>query len=132
MTKLMRKKYNYATFWFTGLSASGKSTLSEKLFKKLKEEGYSNIVLLDGEYIREKLEHFKYDTQNRNEIGLMKSKIALDYIKKGNHVIITGIAHHRETRDIIRNIFPCYFEVYLKCNARICADRDYKGNYIKY
>ena len=47
----------------------------------------------------------------------MKSNLALDYIKKENHVIITGIAHHRETRDRIRKMFPLYYEIYLKCSV---------------
>ena len=117
--------------WFTGLSASGKSTLSEKLHAKLKENGIENIVLLDGEYVRDKLKYFKYDTNNRNEIGIEKSKLALDYINRGNHVIITGIAHHKETREKIRNMFPHYYEIYLKCTVGECAKRDFKGNYKK-
>jgi len=126
---IKRNNNCFVTIWFTGLSASGKSTLSERLFLKLKDDGISNIVLLDGESVREKLEHYKYDTNDRNEIGIMKSNLALDYIKKENHVIITGIAHHRETRDKIRKMFPHYYEIYLKCDADVCASRDYKGNY---
>ena len=40
---------NAITIWFTGLSASGKTTLSTQLFKDLKGLGVDNVILLDGE-----------------------------------------------------------------------------------
>ena len=60
--------------WFTGLSASGKSTLSELLYSDIKKNGISNIILLDGEAVREQLKYEGYDTNDRNEIGFKKSK----------------------------------------------------------
>jgi len=117
--------------WFTGLSASGKSTLSEALYKDLIEKNINNLMLLDGEFVRDKLKYYDYATNNRNEIGVQKAKLALDYIYKGNHTIITGIAHHKETRKIIRNMFPYFYEIYLKCDVNVCAERDFKGNYKK-
>ncbi len=119
------------TIWFTGLSVSGKSTLSQSLHDELIKQGIDNVVLLDGETIRDQLKNYNYDTKDRNAIGIQKSKIALKYISKGKHVIITGIAHHKKTRDEIRNMFPYYYEVYLKCNVAECLKRDYKGNYEK-
>jgi len=56
---------------------------------------------------------------------------ARDLNRKGKSVITTGIAHHRDTRQKIRNIFDYYYEVYLKCSAKHCADRDFKGHYKK-
>ena len=117
--------------WVTGLSASGKSTISEAIFKELKKNSLKNIVLLDGEDLRDELSNYKYDTGNRNALGLQKAKIAMKYIKNGYHVIITGIAHHKNTRDEIRSMFLNYFEIYLKCSVEECAKRDYKGNYKK-
>lgn len=116
-------------FWFTGLSASGKSTLSELLYNEFLNRNILNVKLLDGEDIRDQLKLNGYKTSDRNEIGITKAKLALDYINKGNHVIITGIAHHKDTREKIRNIFSNYFEIYLKCDVSICSERDYKGNY---
>ena len=127
----MKLKNNNVCIWFTGLSASGKSTLSELLYSDIKKSGISNISLLDGEVVREKLKFKGYDNKNRDEIGIQKSRLALDYINKGNHVIVTGIAHIRETRNKIRQVFLNYYEIYLKCDVGICSIRDYKGNYEK-
>ena len=127
----MNQNNNSIAIWFTGLSASGKSTLSESLYKKLVKENINNLILLDGEFVRDKLKYYNYDTNNRNEVGIQKARLALDYINKKNHVIITGIAHHKETRKIIREMFPYFYEIYLKCDVNICAERDFKGNYKK-
>ena len=127
----MSQNNKAVAIWFTGLSASGKSTLSEALYNKLKEKNVNNLILLDGEFVRDKLKYYGYETTNRNEIGIQKSKLALKYINKGNHTIITGIAHHKETRKIIRNMFPYFYEIYLKCDVEVCANRDFKGNYKK-
>ncbi|HYP14808.1 MAG TPA: adenylyl-sulfate kinase, partial [Bryobacteraceae bacterium] len=39
------------TLWFTGLSGAGKSTISEQIFDRLKQEG-AKVELLDGDIVR--------------------------------------------------------------------------------
>src|SRR5699024_12842793 len=67
-TTLFRSFYNIITMsedknklkptvlWFTGLSGSGKSTISEKVYPALKERGY-RVEHLDGDAIRRSEEH---------------------------------------------------------------------------
>ena len=119
------------TIWFTGLSASGKSTQSELLYESLKELEFNNVILLDGESIRDKYKMFEFDSDSREKIGIQKAKIALDLNKDGKIVLITGIAHKKKWRNDIRNMFDNYFEIFLDCSLDNCIDRDYKGNYKK-
>ena len=121
----------FPVIWFTGLSASGKSTLSESLLKSLKDFGLENVILLDGESIREELNNFNFETSSREEIGYQKAKIALKLNKKDNIVIVTGIAHKKNWRNDIRSMFDNYIEIYLKCSSDACAKRDFKDNYRK-
>ena len=51
--KLIIKKKIPGLLWITGLSGSGKTTISLMLKKKLSKK-YSNIVLLDGDVLRNK------------------------------------------------------------------------------
>ena len=120
-----------ATIWFTGLSASGKSTLSQRLYDDLTDLGIKNILLLDGEAIRERMNNYYFDNNSREKIGIIKAEIALEENKKGNIVLISGIASKRKWRMDIRNIIGKYYEVYLQCNVETCASRDYKGHYRK-
>ena len=50
---MTKKNENNQSFslWLIGPSASGKTTVSEKLFNRLKKN-HKNLVLLDGEHAR--------------------------------------------------------------------------------
>ena len=119
------------TIWFTGLAASGKTSLSERLFDSLSQLDINNIVLLDGEAIRDTLQNYKFDSQNREQIGIQKAKIALDLNSKGKIVLISGIAHKKQWRKDIRGMFNNYFEIFLDCSVEECIKRDFKGHYKK-
>jgi adenylylsulfate kinase-like enzyme len=119
------------TIWFTGLSASGKTTLSLQLFKDLKDLGVDNVILLDGEIMRDQMKSHTFDAKSREEIGFQKIKIASNLNKKGNIVLISGIAHKSQRRKDARRLIDNYYEVYLSCDVSICAQRDYKNQYSK-
>lgn len=124
-------KNKITTIWFTGLSASGKTSLSEILYDSLYKLGIKNIVLLDGEAIRDELKNYEFDSQNREQIGIQKAKIALDLNNKGKIVLISGIAHKKQWRADIRNMFHNYYEIFLDCSVEDCIKRDFKGHYKK-
>ena len=124
-------KHPPPTIWFTGLSASGKTTLSTKLYNDLKNLGIDNVVLLDGEALRDKLNNHHFDTKNREKIGFQKAKIASDLNDSGKIVLISGIAHKRKWRNDIRNMLKNYFEIFLDCSVENCIKRDFKGHYQK-
>ena len=122
---------NFPVIWFTGLSASGKSTLSESLYSELKKLGLKNVILLDGENIRKELNNFNFEASSREEIGFQKAEIALKFNKNNNIVLVTGIAHKKKWRYDVRSMFKNYIEIYLKCSSDACAKRDFKDNYRK-
>ena len=122
---------NAITIWFTGLSASGKSTLSEKLYKDLRSLGVKNVVLLDGESFRDTIQNNSFDKLSREEIGIKKAEMCLELNRKGKLVLVSGIAHKKKGRNYIRNMMDNYFEVYLDCDVVECAKRDFKGHYDK-
>ena len=123
--------YKATTIWFTGLSASGKSTLSERLLKDLKQLGLMNIELLDGEAVRDMLKNDNFDKSSREKIGIQKAKIAQELNKQGKIVLVSGIAHKKKWRDDIRVMLDNYYEIFLNCSVEDCSKRDYKGNYQK-
>ena len=99
------------TVWFTGLSASGKTTQSELLYDSLKKLGFTNVILLDGESIRDKFKMYKFDSNSREQIGIQKAEIALDLNKEGKIVLISGIAHKKKWRNDIRNMIDNYLAI---------------------
>jgi adenylylsulfate kinase len=117
--------------WFTGISGSGKSTISHAVDERLFDLGYHSIVL-DGDNIRHGLCNdlgFSDDDRRENirRVGEV-SKILLD---AGVIAIASLISPFNEGRDNIKKEFSKYdfYEIYVKCPIEVCESRDVKGNY---
>tara|TARA_Y100001970_G_C14124199_1_gene798007 strand:- start:19 stop:552 length:534 start_codon:yes stop_codon:yes gene_type:complete len=120
------------TLWLTGLSASGKTTLAKNIIQKLhNDDSFGNVLLVDGDEIREKIGFFKYNNTQREHIGNLKAELAEKENKNGKFVIVTGIAAKSKWRQQYRKIIKNYYEVYLKCSLDACTKRDYKNQYNK-
>ena len=129
----MREKYKFKPFiiFFTGISASGKSTICLNLKKKFKKFGFKKVKNIDGDYFRKKLQNFNYKNISRDKVGDYKISIARKFFKKKYIVLVSGVAHKKSWRKKIKETNKDYFEVYLKCSVKICEKRDYKKQYIK-
>jgi adenylylsulfate kinase len=122
-----------AVIWFTGLSASGKSTIARLVEKKLYERGCSTYVL-DGDNVRHGLcMDLGFTPEDRAEnirrIGEMVKLFANTAI-----IALTAfISPYREDRTKVRNLLKPgeFFEVYVNCPLEVCASRDPKGIYQK-
>jgi len=83
----MQERRSYlkpGVLWITGLSESGKTKISKIIFLKLKKK-YKNIVLLDGDKLRKKLNIRKINSfsyLSRKKVGLKYSKICKNFINK--------------------------------------------------
>lgn len=123
------------TIFITGISLSGKSTLGKHLKKDLEKKCINNVKLLDGEEIREQFakqgKSFGYSTDERNKLALEIAHMAFEYNQEGIICIICAVCHVKETRTEMRKIIENVMEVYLDCPVNICAQRDYKGHYVK-
>lgn len=123
--------FKVGTVWITGLSAAGKTTLAQRLTEDLKRRGLDDVVLLDGEAVRDHLRLLGYSEHDRREVAFRKAEIAKKYNDAGMAVIVTGITAQKETRQQIRRNVGRFMEVYLSCPVEVCARRDYKGHYKK-
>ena len=139
------------TIWITGLSASGKTTLGQRLTAGLVRHGFPNVVFLDGrvghdgdflsvgsmghdaavamEEVRERVGVVGFASGDRSSSALKKARFARDYNRLGKIAVVTGITPLRTTRESVRALFPNFTEVFLDCPVEVCAARDYKGNY---
>ena len=107
--------------WLTGISGSGKTSISFYLKKKINYK----IKVIDGDLFRRKLSNFHYDLESREKIGYKKAYLAKKLYKQGYSVIVSGIGHKKKWRKNKRKIFKIknYFEIYLKCPLSICKIR---------
>jgi len=118
--------------WMTGLSGSGKTTISTKLKEKIVKAGFS-VQWYDGDRVREEL---KIESDFSKE-GILKNNFEvinrIKAIKNGvDFILISLITPFDEVRKYARNTFGKeYFEVYLKCDRNTLVERDTKGLYKK-
>jgi adenylylsulfate kinase len=118
--------------WFTGLSASGKSTLAHALENTLFEKGYKTYVL-DGDNIRHGLnKDLGFSPQDREENIRRIGELAKLFADAGIITITAFISPYRSDREKARKLNPKNFiEVYVKCDIDVCEQRDPKGLYKK-
>lgn len=119
------------TLWFTGLSGSGKTTISKRIEDRLKKHGHK-VELLDGDDVRQhltaQLGFSKEDRRKNNEIVTYVAKL----LTRNNVIVLVSlISPYREFRDYARGEISSFREVFVRCPIVECIKRDVKGLYKK-
>jgi sulfate adenylyltransferase len=119
--------------WFTGLSASGKSTTAEVLTVLLIEHG-RQVTLLDGDVVRTHLSKglgFSKEDRDTNirRIGF----VAAEIVRHGGVVVCAAVSPYRATREDVRNMVgqEHFVEIFVDTPLEVCEQRDAKGMYAK-
>jgi sulfate adenylyltransferase len=119
--------------WFTGLSASGKSTTAEILTVLLQEFG-RNVTLLDGDVVRNHLSRgLGFSKEDRDSNIRRIGFVAAEIVKHQGTVICAAVSPYRATRNDVRNMVGSerFVEVFVNTPLEECERRDVKGMYLK-
>ena len=118
--------------WFTGLSGSGKSTITTHLVKELRKRG-SKLEVLDGDVVRENLSKGLGFSKEDRDTNIRRIAFVANLLSRnGVPVITAAISPYREIRQEARELMGDRFiEVFVKASVETCADRDVKGLYKK-
>jgi len=118
--------------WFTGLSASGKSTIANKLDVELNKKGLRTYIL-DGDNVRMGLnKDLGFSPESRKENIRRISEVAKLFADSGAIVMTAFISPYREDRDSARDVIgKDYVEVFVNTPIKECIKRDPKGLYKK-
>jgi bifunctional enzyme CysN/CysC len=117
--------------WFTGLPASGKSTLANFLEQKLFERGI-HTMLLDGDNLRHGLSRDLGMTSEARSENIRRvahtAKLMLD---SGLVVITALVSPFSRDRQFARSLFEDheFVEVFVDTPLEVCIKRDPKGMY---
>lgn len=127
---LGRKKITPFVLWFTGLPSSGKTTLADNVYKKLKDKGYI-AERLSGSRIRHLIDHTGFSRKDRGhharKVGFLAS-----LLEKNNVIVIASfISPYKEDRDFVRDECSNFIEVYMDTPLEICKKRDNDNLYKK-
>ena len=112
----------------TGLPCSGKTTIARKL-----QELIPNLVMLDGDELREWLSPKDFSRKGRNEHNRKVAHLARLFLKHNVPVVVSLISPFSKNREFARKIIgdSMFIETYIKCSLSLCEKRDDKGLYKK-
>jgi adenylylsulfate kinase len=120
------------TLWFTGLSGSGKTTITNLLVKELRARG-SRLEVLDGDIVRENLSKGLGFSKEDRDTNIRRIAFVANLLSRnGVPVITAAISPYRAIRDEARELMDGrMIEAYVKASVEECERRDVKGLYAK-
>ncbi len=136
ITRPEREKLNGhkgMVLWFTGLSASGKSTVANLVDEKLYLRGCHSYVL-DGDNIRHGLnKNLGFSAADRAENIRRIGEVGKLCADAGLIAITCFISPYRADRDAARALHADggFVEILVDCPIEVCEQRDPKGLYKK-
>jgi bifunctional enzyme CysN/CysC len=131
--RAFRNSHPGSIVWFTGLSGSGKSTISTELERELFNLG-KHAYVLDGDNIRHGLNRdLGFSPEDRKENIRRIGEVAKLFADSGIICITSFISPYRSDRDMVRKMVKDgqFIEVYVNAPIEVCEQRDPKGLYAK-
>lgn len=128
-----RNGHDGCVIWFTGFSASGKSTIAVELERKLFDLG-CNVRILDGDNVRHGLnKDLGFTKEDREENIRRIAEVSKLFRATGMICINAFISPFQKDRDIARDLIDegHFFEVFVNASIEECITRDPKGMYKK-
>jgi adenylylsulfate kinase len=117
--------------WFTGLSGSGKTTITKALEPELKARG-CKVEILDGDVVRTNLSKGLGFSQEDRDTNIRRIGFVAHLLSRNGVATMTAaISPYRAIRDEIRAMEPNFVEVYVTAPLEVCEGRDVKGLYAK-
>lgn len=116
------------TYWITGLSGAGKTTIGKRLYQYILQKK-SNVVFLDGDILREVYQAGDYTLEGRRKLAYQHGRLCRMLNQQGIDVVICVIAMFDECREWNRNEISDYREIYLKVPIEELIHRDQKQLY---
>tara|TARA_B100000073_G_scaffold97871_1_gene77780 strand:+ start:135 stop:665 length:531 start_codon:yes stop_codon:yes gene_type:complete len=117
----MKKKKIYLNkgilFWITGLSGSGKTTISKKIKKKI-EENYGPTLLISGDNIRNIFNFKKYTVNERRKLVLKYCKLSKFITDQNINLIFAVVGMMDEVRNWNKKNIKNYVEIFIKTDLK--------------
>lgn len=119
------------TIWFTGLSGSGKTTVSRIVAQILRDRG-KKVEILDGDVVRMNLSKGLGFSKEDRDTNIRRIGFVCHLLSRNGVVAIgAAISPYQEIRNENRALIGDFVEVYCACPMETLIERDVKGMYKK-
>lgn len=125
-----KKKIEPFNLWFTGLPLSGKTTIADLVYQKLKKYDIP-MERIDSKDVRELIPDIGYTREDRNRHMHRLGHLIKTLQNNSISTVASFVSPYRESRKAIREMVKNNVIVYVKADIESCKQRDYKGVYIK-
>ena len=125
-----KKEIPSFVLWFTGLPASGKKALADRVFQQLVKDGL-RAERIDSNDVRPLFPETGFTPPEVHRHVKRCGHLAAMLEKNGVIVVASFVSPYRESRDFVRSMAGNFVEVYLKTTPEACEKRDTKGRYEK-
>ena len=125
-----KKRIEPFNLWFTGLPLSGKTTIADLVYEKLKKFDIP-IERIDSKDVRELFPEAGYSRKERIRHIKRIGHLIQTLQKNSISTVCSFVSPYREARKMIREMVKNNIVVYIKASVETCKKRDYKGVYEK-
>jgi adenylylsulfate kinase len=119
-----------AVVWFTGLSGSGKSSVSRGVYDELRRLGHQ-VEHLDGDAVRAAVPGIGFTRPDRDQHIRRVGYLARKLEEHGIFVVASFISPYEDSRQFVRSICRTFIEVHVSTPLAECERRDAKGLYAR-
>tara|TARA_Y100000996_G_C22349557_1_gene572190 strand:+ start:233 stop:751 length:519 start_codon:yes stop_codon:yes gene_type:complete len=117
-------------FWITGLSGAGKTSISNKIYKRIKNK-YGETFYINGDEMRKIFNLRSYDIVDRKKGGIKYSKLFKKITDQNINVLFAGMALFHDVRKWNRINIENYLEIYIKTSLKKIIKKRYTKIYKK-
>ena len=127
MKKILNKKKGIV-LWITGLSGSGKTSISKLILNKFAKK-YGKTLIFQGDQLRKIFQFKDYSMQGRKNNAIIYSELLKKISDQGINVIISVIAMFESVRKKNRKNIENYLEIFIESDLKLIIKKTKKKHY---
>ena len=126
------KKNKGILFWITGLSGSGKTTIAEKIKKKISDK-FGPTLTISGDDLRQLLNFKSFSKKDRLSYALTYGKFCKYITDKNINIIFSTVSLFNKVQKWNKSNINNYIEIYIETDINEIIKKKkkffYRGNY---